>query len=735
MATTTSARSKHIQNASPSITRRYAVAAIGALSLVCTFSLQESGWLTRLESASVDVRFRWASDAKRADPALAIINISQADIERAARELQLSWPWPRAVYGELLDHLAPAKPRAVFFDMLYTEQSAYSAADDRLFADAIRRAGNVYLAAMFHLHDEIGTLSQQEKSIFAVDATSDDSLALPRAKGITLPHGALARALAESSRGVVDVTFHPDGDKIGRHYPLLTEHAGRLYPSPGLRIARDLIAGDSALEVREGRILLGSRAIPTERVRVRGARNDRSLLALRFHGGARTYPVYGFAETMNMDPDDLRRALGDRILLLGSDAGGLLDLRENPFATEMAGVEFHAAAIDNLMNSNFLRPPPDWTTLLFLAVGCFVPAFLVMSTRHLRATLGVAALLVGYGVSAFLLFRYRDIRLELVAPLVGAALSYTGAAVWHSVTAGRGQREARYALEHFLPPAIVNSVLGDLSQLRLGGERQEISIFFSDLAGFTQFSEDRDPHAVVDLVNDYLTAMCRILHEEGATIDKYVGDAIVAFWNAPMPNPDHALHACRAALRNQAALARFREDLGQGETGLSARIGIHTGSAVVGFMGFRSSSGGRFNYTMIGDAVNLGSRLEAANKSLGTGILISESTAQHASSGIETRELGCFRVQGRKESTRVFELLSLSGELTPAQSELRERFQEGLALYRIRRFGEAIAAFEGCLQMDPMDGPSRWYLEHCVELHHAPPGPDWDAVNDLRKME
>ncbi len=512
--------------------------------------------------------------------------------------------------------------------------------------------------------------------------------------------------------------------------------------------------------------IIDVRRVPREFIEV-GDKNERfELIPIRFHGGPGTHPRVDFLDVMNPErysEAKIQEKFDGAFVLIGSDAGGLLDLRPGPFPQPFAGVEFHAAALDNLLNGTFLQPMPGWALVATLVVMAAGAAFAVFFWSVGTSTAAVGLAVAGYGALSLYLFRNHDLRLDVAGPVLAAVSAYAAAAAWNYATEGKRRREARYALEHFIPTQVVNTVLEDLDHLKLGGKKKEITIFFSDLAGFTTLSEKLDPSVLVDVINEYLTAMCRVLHDEGATIDKYVGDAIVAFWGAPLPQPDHAVRACRAALQNQIALNAFREALTmRGLPAVEARIGLNTGVAVVGFMGFRTGApaapkqgaplfgglfkglapgeqaealamaGGRFNYTMMGDSVNLGSRLEGVNKEFGTRIMLSETTRAAAGDAIEVRELGLLRVKGKYEPTRIFELLAMKGGLAPAKAAIVARFHEGLAAYRARKFAEARGIFEAIRKDNPEDGPSKIYIELCREYEAEPPPADWDAVHVMK---
>jgi adenylate cyclase len=263
---------------------------------------------------------------------------------------------------------------------------------------------------------------------------------------------------------------------------------------------------------------------------------------------------------------------------------------------------------------------------------------------------------------------------------------------------------------------VIEELVQRPDRLKLGGELRELSILFSDVQGFTGISEKLNPEQLTELLNDYLTAMTDVIYAQGGTVDKYEGDAIIAFWNAPLGQPDHALRAVTAALQCQAALAALRPQLAaRAGTALQARIGINTGPVVVGNMGSRQ----RFNYTFLGDAGNLASRLEGINKQFGTGILISDQTRRQLGDGVPVREIARVRVVGRREPVTVFEPLAAA-----APAEVANAYAAGRAAYEAGRLADALAAFAGIADRDP---PAAAFAERCRALLAHPP-PAWDGV-------
>jgi len=410
----------------------------------------------------------------------------------------------------------------------------------------------------------------------------------------------------------------------------------------------------------------------------------------------------------------------DKFVVFGFSAPGLKDLRPTPVAADYPGPEIHATMLDNLLIGDFLRdvPPPaawGWTLLLALLAGLGAAA---ARNGWQSAVLAVALILVP--VLAGLAAWQANWVLPVAGALTSVILALLGGAVVNFILEGRQKMFIKGAFKHYLSAEVIEQIMRDPNSLKLGGERRELTIFFSDLQGFSAISERLSPEELTRLLNDYLSAMTEIILAEGGTLDKYVGDAIVAFWNAPLAQPDHAVRAVRAALRCQRVLAEQQAAYAQRIGGpLKMRIGLNTGAVVVGNMG----SSQRFDYTMLGDAANLASRLEGANKAFGTNLMIAESTWEQTQGAFLGRELAQLTVVGRKTPVRVFEATGFAGE--PPAPETHA-FADALALVRAGNWVAAAAGF-AALSADPA---AQVYTAKCRELANHPAA-TWDGIWNL----
>ena len=389
-------------------------------------------------------------------------------------------------------------------------------------------------------------------------------------------------------------------------------------------------------------------------------------------------------EAPSLSPETFK----DCYVFVGCSAPGLLDLRPVPVNPKCPGVVLHATFVDNLLTDSFIAEAAAPAVILgVMATAIAAAVSLTYGGRWWQAGplsvvwLGVP-MVVGFAAYA------KGQWWPVAAHGTASALGLVGALAANYWAEGRQKAFIKQAFRHYLSGEVIEKIIRDPKHLQLGGEKRELTIMFTDLAGFSTFSERLGPVELTTLLNDYLSEMTDIIMEEGGTLDKYEGDAIIAFWNAPLEQSDHAVRACRAALRCQRRLAELR-DAFQQRTGavLRMRVGLNTGDVVVGNMGSRK----RFNYTILGDAANLASRLEGANKAFGTETMVSGSTWQLASAEFCGRKLADLRVVGRKTAVPVYELTGFAADAVPAGWEA---FAAGLTRFREGDFAGAKEVFE-----------------------------------------
>lgn len=422
-------------------------------------------------------------------------------------------------------------------------------------------------------------------------------------------------------------------------------------------------------------------------------------------------------------------AFSNALVIIGQTASSTTDLGTTPVGVNQPQVYMHANALNTILQQRFIRRAPRWLELFLIILLPVVFAYWARRLSPLRTIIAGLGGVVLFTAVNFLLFARLRYWLEFTGVAVGLLVTFLAITVIHYLQGDREKKFVKNAFQHYLSPEVINSLLKNPGELKLGGERKVLTAFFTDVQGFSTISEGLSPEVLVELLNEYLTDMSNIIFEERGTVDKFEGDAIIAFFGAPVYFEQHPLHACRAALKMQRRLEEMRpvwaEQYGHE---LYMRIGINTGPMVVGNMGSKS----RFDYTMMGDSVNLAARLEGANKFYGSYTMISEFTREAVGDAMVVRELDLIRVVGKDRPVRVFELVDEQETLPVTMRRLLDRYAEALTAYRERRWREAHDAFAALVNDFPADGPSRTYLERCRNYLENPPGDEWDGVYSLR---
>jgi len=670
--------------------------------------------------------------------AVVVAAIDEASLAELGR-----WPWPRHRLATLVDRLSAAGARAIGFDVIFDQPEttveldalraaadaapARSAAelvrdvaasgDDTRLAAAFRASKRVVLGEFFEFGGAPDpALTDADVPEASARVARDANLSVLR--DATRLHASLP-ALRAAAAGGGHINFFPDGDGAYRRVPLVVRAGDRLAPALALEVARAAGAGAplvSAAAFGVAGVRLGARELPVD---------EAGELWIRFLGPPGTFRRISAADAIagRLAPD----AVAGKIVLVGFAAAGF-DEVSTPFGAVVPGVDVQATVLDGVLTGRALRRPRVLVPVeAALVVGLGgVLGLLLRRQRPVPGACTAAAIAVAYAWTTQRLFVGSGLVLSLVYPLGGVLFCTLGVAVFRAATEEREKRRVRAAFRHYVNPEVTELLAREPNRLVLGGERREISILFSDIRGFTTVAEALAPEALGELLNEYLGAMTDILFRHAGLLDKYIGDAVMAFWGAPVGVADHAARACRAALDMLDALpalhARWRA---RGWPPIAIGIGIDTGDSVVGNFGSRT----RFNYTAMGDHVNLASRLEGLNKVYGTRALVSEATRRAAGDAFVCREVDRVRVKGKERPAVVFELLGRRDDDADGRlSALATRFGDALAAYRRREFDAAGAAFETIVAGHPGDGPCRLYLDRCRSLRAAPPEPAWDGV-------
>lgn len=697
-------------------------AAVGIVAALFALLLHVTGALVRFELKTWDWRVNLIAKPSPATDQIRLIFLDQDSLDWGQKQNHLAWPWPRETYALIAEYCRRCGAKAIGMDVLFTEPSFYQVDDDVAFGIAI--AAFTGFPATVFLGREQGSTKQWPADI---PAPSNITIAAKAAELRTILTEPLATfpipEVATNADLMVNVAANPDRDSIYRRIHPVRIFDGRPIPALGLGLYLTGHPGVAATITPNAprspyALRLGTSSIPLDA-------EGRAIL--NFRGPSQTHKTINAKAVIqselaaregapiSVDPSVLK----DKYVLFGFTAPGLYDLRAAPLAGVYPGVEIHATLLDNLLAGDAMRDSPRGLTILALFVLSILAATAVRLSRTTQETIVAWLIMLPIPFILGLLAYQGGVWLPVMPLWAGTLPAMVAALVLNYATEGRQKRFIKGAFKQYLSPAFVEQLMHDPNRLKLGGETRELTIYFSDIKGFTGISEKLGAEKLTALLNRYLTVMSDIIQESGGTVDKYIGDAVVAFWNAPLDQADHAALGVKAALECQRILEQIRPAL-ETEFGakIYARIGLNTGPVVIGNMG----SNQRFNYTFLGDAGNLASRLEGINKKFATYIAMSQFTRDRLGDLFRGRELSRITVVGRQEPVRIYEPVTEAdyAERRP----LFAAFEAALALYYAGRFAEAAAAFEALAGEDPT---SAIYARRCGELAADPPA-TWDGV-------
>jgi adenylate cyclase len=713
-----------------------------------------------VELKTYDLRFV-SRGSRSPSPAVVMAVIDEKSLDAEGR-----WPWPRAKLAALVDTLSRAGARVIAFDIgfseadensqlaildevskridrsrpgeralaKFVEKSRQQADNDARLAASIRdSSAAVILGYFFHMTEASLSygLSQAElehrlkllaRSKYpAVISTVQDLASVPLitayAPETNLP------ALTEAAKSSGFYTLRSDWDGVLRWMPLVIRIGDDLFPplplvaawhyldKPGLtvRIERDGVQG----------VQMGDRFIPTD---------ERGQLLVNYLGKAQTFPYHSVTDILNGTVPN--ETFKDRVVLIGATAIGTHDLRTTPFGPVYPGLEVHATVVDNIVTRSFIARP-DWSRVYDIAAIIVLPTIIGIALPRLTPVHGVLAyaiLFALYLVVTRSLFVTGGVWLNVVYPVSALSLNYTALTVFHYLTEQRERKKIKGTFRQYVAPLVVEEMLKSPGGLKLGGQEKVLTVLFSDLEGFTSHSERYSPGEMVDMLAEYYNRVTEEVFRHQGTLKEYVGDELMAIFGAPLEHADHAERACAAALAmRERRLALAAEWGAIGRPMLHARTGINSGPMLVGNLGSRY----RFAYGVLGDQVNLGSRLEGLNKVYGTDILIGENTARLVEGRFLLREVDMVRVKGRKQAVRIYELIAKAGtSVSPDLEKAITSYGQGLQAYRERAWTEALVLFNEVRKVRPSDGPSRTLSERCEGYLRTPCPEDWDGVFD-----
>ncbi len=639
-----------------------------------------------------------------------MVEIDQQSID-ALSEQSINWPWPRQIYAPVIEYLSEAE--AVFIDVLYTEPSSYGQEDDMILAQALLTASNVYLPVF---------LTNQEIHLSALDEDFIERIAVKEEIDTDISYSSAITPIDPLKEGIMgsgNVTISPDEDGVYRKVPLVFGLNEVIIP----HFILGHFIKKGVIRIEQKTLKLGDEPLPLKK----------GKLLLRFYTDSEPFETFSAAEILNFYLESLssgkpavqKSYFKDKYVFVGMTAAGLYDLKPTAVSSISTGVLVHATTLDNILNKTFVTPVKSIYVILFIFLICLVVSFIVMRSHSMYINSSLFIVLLAATVLLPALLFKKTYYMDVTPPVISLVVSFVITATYSYATEGKRRREVKNAFQHYVAPAVVDNILKEVEKLKLGGEKKVLTALFSDIRGFTSISESLDPEELVNFLNEYFSVMTRIIMNYRGTLDKFIGDAIMAFYGAPLEQPDHALRACKTAIDMIKSLKTLQSEWRERNLPhIDIGIGLNSGEMTVGNMG----SDERFDYTIMGDNVNLASRLEGINKQYGTNIVISQYThALIKSNNLYVRELDSVRVKGKREPVTIYELIDYEKPKAQIQEAVK-KFENGLVAYKQKQWKEAIILFQETLRVKTDDKPAELYIERCEKYAQTPPPEDWDGV-------
>ncbi len=711
-------------------------------------------FLSIIELKTIDLRFKLRGDKEAGH------SVVLAAVDEKSLKAEGQWPWPRSKIADLVNRLSAKGSRVIVFDigffepesafitniiediekaaktagqdnnrfLSYLEKLKYQKDNDRILAEAIRNSkADVVLGFFFQINPEDAAHISEDEINLHERHISGAEYTMTRLTSGQADFALMTKAVAPQSNirlitestplaGFFNKLTDPDG--VVRRIPLAIRFKEGFYAPLSLKAVSAYLDAPLSISIGDvgvSGINVGDLSVPVD---------DRGEIIINYRGPEHTFPHISAIDILHdRTPAE---ALRDKIVLIGATAIGIHDECVTPLAKVFPGPEVHLNIIDSILAEDFIFHPV-WATLFDLLIIIFGGGLLALLLSRAGAFAGgvaAAVLFGGYIWLCYYFFSYMGWMLNMVYPL-SVFLAIYVAVTSYKYFSEEGQKKfIREAFSKYLAPEVVDQLIASPHKLVLGGERREITAFFSDVQGFTGISEKLAPEELVDLLNEFLTEITDIIMKYKGGVDKFEGDAAIAFFGAPNELENHAEAACLACIDIQERMKELREQWRQkGKPELKVRVGLFSGPAVVGNMGSRN----RMDYTMMGDTVNTAARLEGVNKKYGTYTMIGETTYQAAAESIAVRKLDAVKVVGKARPIVIYEVLGRIGTISRTLADTVAYYEKGLDEYTRRNWAEAIVFFQRALDVIPGDGPSLTMINRCMAYMENPPNDTWDG--------
>lgn len=713
----------------------YAILIIIIISFIIILG-ENNHFFERPELMSLDIRTKLLRNNKALSPEIVLILIDESSL-KTLNDIAGRWPWPRQIHADLIDFLSISGAKSIIMDILFTEnQLEANQSDTNLgnndlrLVEATKSAKNVYHATQIFtdLEDEYNKsilnkpLPQTFSQKFGINTVENDIFS--NNNNYYLPF----KKLYHAAKGIGVVSFMPDIDGVYRREKLLFPYQDKYFPSLAMGVFIDQRRFNKILINRSSLKMYGPNSLMEIPL------TSDNFYYVNMYGKYNTFSYGGVITSIFMlktgQVQDLpvqAIEFKDKVVFIGASAAGVEDLKNTSIFTNTPGVFLHASIYGNLISNDFLKfiSPPLGMGIAFVLIIITIFSIFFLKGIFLRVIMPLV-IWVAYLGFGFILFKNNFV-IPFVYPSFALISAYISSFAYISLSEGRDKRRIRNILGQYVSPAILTTLLTDNRDEYLKaeiGRSENLTLFFSDIRDFTSISENFKVEQVVDLLNDYLSRMVKIIFNNEGTLDKFIGDAVMAFWGAPLKDPDHHYKAVLTAIQMIKDLKILnQENIDKDLPDLNIGIGIHTGDVILGNIGSEQ----KLDYTVIGDSVNLASRLEGLTKKYSCQILISQTTYSHVKERITCRLLDYIKVKGKKRPIKIYEVINQTNHADKTTAWIMALTNEAFKLYSTCQFEKAIGIYKQILEIKTDDFLSTLFIQRCQDFIQTPPPPDWDG--------
>ena len=708
------------------------------------------GLFDGMELKAFDMRAKYSSTQSSSD--VAIILVDEASL-RGMNPIVGRWPWPRSVHADVVEFLTMSGAKAIVFDILFTENErvfkspkGVLSASDKSLVDATAAAGNVYHAAQIVIDEEDEYNKTLLNRPIPRDFTEHFSMQVKGMPGsghnnFYIPF----KELYTASHGIGIVEFLPDADGIYRRTKLFRHYHGNYFPVLPIAPLLDSLKPESVRQNGNEIVLDGIRL---DGIQQEGQTQAKTLTIplqkdgtylIKMHNDFKPFSMSGVlasiqkikdgdVEGLPVNPDEFR----DKVVFIGGSAVGIEDLKPTSMGGGIPGVYLHASAYSNIVRGDFMKYSGTLVTSLSILLFAVLVTIAILGSRNtINYQIG-APFLLAFVYMAISVWGFRhNILLDMVAPTLSIIISWMSSFAFLSFTEGKDKRKIKKMLSQYVSPSILTLLIDKSPQDVLKaevGSKENLTILFSDIRGFTSISERLQAEQVVELLNGYLSEMVDVIFKHEGTLDKFIGDAIMAFWGAPIKVSDHGMRAVLAALDMTRQLEIFNQGLvAKGGMPLAIGIGINTGEVILGNIGSEK----KLDYTVIGDNVNLASRMEGLTKAYGCSVLVTEVTYKEIMAVIPCRLIDMVKVVGKQQGIKIYEPLAV--QKSAETDHMAALSEAGFNHYLKREWDAAIKRYSEILAVKPEDKTSQIFITRCEGYKITEPPAEWDGIFTMRR--